>query len=116
MGSAVSFPEDWTPPRELSRALPRETQLTGRGMFSAILAVVLLAGAIPLYVLLHNEDVARAARNTALRSQGRETSAEISRLWHKGKSNTPMVSYAFGAGGVWIHGESAVPEQFWPGI
>ena len=116
MDTPVSFPESWTPPRELSRALPREVRLKGRGIFKAAVAVVLLLAAIPLYLFLQNQHAQQAARVERLRVEGREAQGEIARLWHEGKSSTPMLEYAFSADGVRFHGQSSVPARLWDGL
>jgi hypothetical protein len=116
MDPEVSFPTDWTAPRELLRALPRETTMTGRGIFTAIVGVLLLAGAIPVYMLVHGREVDRAARADALRAGGREATAEIVRLWRRGKSRTPTVAYAFTADGARFQGDSSVPAKLWDGL
>jgi hypothetical protein len=117
METSVAFPENWTPPRELTRALPRETQLSGRGKLMAVMGWIFLMASIPVYILMQNQDRERTARVEALRTQGREANGEIVRLWHSsGKSHTPMVSYAFTANGVRLHGESSVPGDSWDGI
>ena len=117
MEPGFAFPEDWTAPRELTRALPRETQLSGRGKFMAIMGSIFLMAAIPVYILIQNQDRERAARVEALRVQGREANGEIVRLWHTGgKSHTPKVGYAFTANGVRLSGESSVPDALWAGI
>jgi hypothetical protein len=117
METPVSFPESWTPPRELSRALPREVRTSGRGMFMALLAVVLLAASVPLFLWERNQGAQQAARVERLRTEGRVATGEIVRLWHKSGSSkrrpAPMVTYAFSAGGRRFAGESSVPEARW---
>lgn len=116
MDPTVSFPENWTPPRELARALPRETQLSRRGIFMAALAAILLVAAIPLFLFLRDQGTKQRAQTEALRTQGRDATGEITRLWHRGRSSTPMVSYAFTADEVRIHGEASVPGKLWDGM
>lgn len=117
MDSAVSFPENWKAPRELATAVPRETQLTGRGIFVYILAVALPIIAAGVGYAFHRQNVEANAQNTLLRTEGRETSAEIVRLWRtSGKSPEDRVRYAFSADHAWIHGECAVPSRYWQGL
>ena len=117
MDTQVAFPENWTPPRELTRALPRETQLTARGKFMAIMAWILLMAAVPLCLWMQSQNAERTSRIELLRTQGIETKGEIARLWHSsGKSHTPMVGYAFTANGVRLKGQSSVPGDLWDGI
>lgn len=120
MDPKVSFPENWSPPPELGRALPRETSMTGRGTFEVILAVVLLVAAIPVFLLVRNQDAQQAARTKALRVGGREASGQIVRLWHKlghkGRSSTAMVTYEFTADGGRFTGNCSVPKELWDGF
>jgi len=117
MDPSFAFPENWTAPRELTRALPRETSMTGRAIFMAVLAVMLLLGSIPLFLMLRNDNQRDTARAEALRTQGREVTGEIVRLWHNSnKSHTPMLTYAFTANGVRMRGDSSVPGEFWDKI
>jgi len=116
MDTPVSFPESWTAPRELSRALPREVRMKGRGIFQATMAALLLVASIPLSLWMQNQNAERAARVERLRVEGQEAQGEIARLWHEGKSSTPMVGYAFSAGEVRFHGQSSVPGRLWDGL
>jgi hypothetical protein len=116
MEPQVSFPENWPSPPELARALPREVRRSGRAIFLTAMAAVFLVAAIPAFVLMRNKFAQDAARTAALRTAGREVTAEIARLWHTGNPSTPMVGYAFTAGGRRIQGESSVPEELWDGI
>jgi hypothetical protein len=110
----VAFPENWTPPRELSRALPRETTLSGRGMFNIILGGIFLIAAIALGFWIHNDGAQQAQQTSALHAQGQEANAEITRLSREGKGSTPAVAYAFTANGVRIVGHASAPNDLWP--
>ena len=112
----VSFPENWSPPPELARALPREVRRSGRGTFLVVMALVFLIAAIPLVLVVRNAAAQESARAESLRKEGREATGEIVRLWNTGKSSTPMVTYAFTAGGRRFRGESSVPGRFWDGL
>jgi hypothetical protein len=93
--------ESWAPPRELMRALPREISMTGSGKFIATLAIVLVLGSIPLFLIFHYANTRDNAWATALRTEGRETAGQIVRLWQTGgKSHTRMVAYTFTVNGV----------------
>jgi hypothetical protein len=117
MTPSVAFPENWTAPRELTRALPRETAMTGRALFTAVFAAMLLLSSIPVILKLRSNNQHDAARAEALRTQGREASGEIVALWRKSdKSHTPMVTYLFTANGVRLRGDSSVPGEFWEKI
>jgi len=91
--------------------------MTGNAIFIAVMAGLLLVGSIPLLVLFRNLNARTAARAEALRSQGRETSGEVERVWRtSGKESHNMVRYAFSANGVRLQGESRVPPSLWNGV
>jgi hypothetical protein len=117
MDREVVFPEHWTPPRELTRALPRETKLSGRGMLHVVLGVVFLVASVGLGIWLHGKAVQEAAKTAAFHSQSQEASGEITKLWYQDtREREPMVTYAFTANGVRMEGESPVPTKLWAGI
>jgi hypothetical protein len=116
MEPTVAFPRNWTPPRELRGALPRETHISGRGMFNIVLGSVFLIAAVYLGVWMHDEGERQAAKTATLHAQGQEVTGEINKLWLRDKGSEPMVGYAFTANGVRITGEATVPKDRWPGI
>ena len=116
MDREFAIPENWTPPRELTRALPRETQLTARGKFMLIMAWIFLIAAAPLYVWMRNGIVQKSAGNEVLRTQGQEANGEITRLWRRDRGRQGMVGYAFTVNGVRLRGESPVPASQWDRI
>src|SRR5579872_21212 len=116
MDPSVTFPENWKPPRELSRALPREASMAARGIAIAVVSVLLVAGSIPIFLWLRNQQLQKQSRTEALHRDGRESIAEINRLWNSGRSDVPMVEYSFSANGVWMRGESSVPKKVWPSL
>ena len=116
MDAPVTFPENLKPPRELNRPVPRETRIAGRGILMTVIAVLLLAGSVPMFLWMRSQQMQRQSRTDTLHRDGREATAEINKLWHTGRSDTPMVGYSFGADGVWMHGESEVPKKLWPGL
>jgi hypothetical protein len=117
MDPSVSFPENWTAPRELTRALPRETSMTGRAIAVVIMGGLFLLGSVPLFIFFRGENVRQTARAEALRTQSLQATGEIVRLWHSdNKEHTPMVTYAFTANGIRLQGDSSVPEKLWEGI
>ncbi len=110
-------PENWTPPWELTRALPREIGMTGSGIFIAVLAIVLTLGSIPLFLIFHYANVHDKTWAAALRTEGRETAGQIVRLWQTGgKSHTRMVAYTFKVNGVSVDGDASVPRDAWNGL
>jgi len=113
MDPVFAIPEDWTAPRELTRALPRETQLTARGRFMLVMAWMFLIAAVPLYVWMHNDVARKTSQNELLRTQGQEANGEIARLWSGDRGRQHMVGYAFTANGVRVRGEAAVPSSQW---
>lgn len=118
MGGTFSFPKDWKPPLDLAGPLPRETKITGTGIFFMVLEVALLVGAVPVCLYIHRQDAQRTATWMALRTEGREAPGLIVRLWQdrREKPSVPMVTYAFTAGGVPFTGECSVPEGLWNGL
>ncbi|HUB77759.1 MAG TPA: DUF3592 domain-containing protein [Bryobacteraceae bacterium] len=116
MDPQFAIPENWTAPRELTRALPRETRLTARGRFMLVMGWLFLIAAIPLYVWMHNDVVQKTERSQLLRAQGQEANGEIARLWSADRGRQHMVGYAFTANGVRIKGEAAVPADQWAEI
>ena len=110
----MTFPENWTPPRELTRALPREIRMTRGSITVAIVAAILVLGSIPMFVFFRSQNERDKARAKALRDQGREASGQIVRLWRTGgKSNRRMVTYSFTADGIRLHADASVPENIW---
>jgi hypothetical protein len=116
MDPQFAFPENWAPPRELTRALPRETQLTGRGKFMMVMAWIFLIAVVPVYVWMHNQEAQTKANTELLRTQGQEANGEIVRLWRRDRGRVPMVGYAFTANGVRLTGEASVPSTMWSSI
>jgi hypothetical protein len=117
MDPVISFPEGWTPPRELARALPRDVSMSGRGIFKATVAVVLMVASVPAFLFLRNHSLQQAARIERLRVEGREATGEIVRLWRSGdRSATHMVAYAFSADGRRLRGEASAPPKLWDGL
>jgi hypothetical protein len=88
--------------------------MTGRAIFTAIMAGTLLLGSIPAFVFFRSQNERNMARAEALRTQGSEANGEIVRLWHSSnKSHTPMVTYAFTANGIRLKGDASVPGEWW---
>jgi hypothetical protein len=114
MDPEVTFPQNWTAPRELKSALPRQTRFSGRGMFNIILSVVFLFAALFLGLWLKNEASKDTAHTRQLHAQGQEASGEINKLWES--KSARMVAYEFTANGARIHGESEVPDKMWAGV
>jgi hypothetical protein len=111
----ISFPENWTPPAEL-QAHPRETSMMGGAIFIAVMAWILLLAALPLLMLFRVQNRQAIESVEALRSSGREANATIVKLWHAGKSSTPMVSYSFLVNGARFTADWSVPSGIWPGL
>ncbi len=108
---------DWKPPRELVRALPREVQLSGRGIALATLAVLLIFGAFAGYLALNAAAIRDAREAAMLRDQGRNTEAIITRLWRDNdKSRQPWVSYRFPHDGRFYDGKAKAPLGIWRGL
>ena len=116
MDATVSFPENWSAPRELSTALPREVRQSGLGTFVATMRLVCFVAAVAAFVLLQNTYARQVAEIARLRTEGRETAGEVVRLWHEGKSSTPMVKYTFTAGARQLDGEASASATVWGGL
>ena len=116
MDPQFAIPENWKAPRELNRAVPRETTLTARGRMMQVMGCIFLIAGIPLYVWLHNDTVRTDTQNEVLRSQGVQAEGEITRLWTRDRGREHMVAYAFTANGLRLHGESQVPSNRWDGM
>jgi Protein of unknown function (DUF3592) len=116
MDSTVSFPANWTPPPELTRAIPRETRIAGRGMLNIILGAVFLIAALALGFWLYHEGAQDRASSELLRAQGQEANGEITSLSQDQRGRAKMVSYIFTANGIRIKGEASVPADQWPSI
>jgi hypothetical protein len=114
MDPEVVFPQNWTPPRELTRSMPRETRMTGRGVVQIILGVVFFGASIWLGLWMHKDIDRESAQNARLHSDGKLADGEISQLT-KEKSGG-QVAYAFTANGVRMMGHAAVPSNFWPKV
>ena len=111
--ATVSFPENWAPPRELTRALPRETRILGMGRLQTILGWGMLVAAVGFFLLVRGEGKQQAARIEMIRAQGRDGDGRITSLWRQGRSSTPMVAYAFTVNGARIQGEAEAPRSLW---
>jgi hypothetical protein len=106
--------KDWKPPRELSRALPREVELTGAGIFLVVLAFLMFGGAVAAYLAIHNTAVKQAQRLALLDQQGVDTEATITRLWRRNdKERQPMVTYGFQLDGRFYEASTPAPMRIW---
>ena len=117
MEPQVDFPNDWHAPAELSRALPREVQMSAGGIFVVILCICLLAGAGVLFVFMRGKQATEVAHIATLRSEGRVAPGEVTKLWRSGKGgSTHMVGYTFVADGRPYWGESTTPDTIWKAL
>jgi Protein of unknown function (DUF3592) len=116
MDPDIAVPENWTAPRELSRALPREVRMTAAGTAVAAMLVLMAIGGIAFFVFVRNVKARQAAHIEMLRTQGEDAPGTVLRLWRADKSNTPTMSYAFTAGGRRFEGESSAPAVDWDGL
>jgi hypothetical protein len=100
-----------TAPNELSGPLPRTLYLTGNGRQIAAVAALLFALSL-VGALLTVIDTNRQLRDRdALRQDGIETTAAITRLWFPGRGLHLKVSYIFIVNGVSFAGEAQAPRQ-----
>ena len=98
------------------RALPRETRISGRGMFNVILGGVFMIAAIYLGYWMRNDGERRASQTTVLHTQGQQATGEIGRLWSTDRGRVHMVGYTFTANGIRLRGEASVPRERWAAI
>jgi hypothetical protein len=104
----------WKPPRELSRALPRDVQLSVGGMLLMGLAFLLFLGAVFAYRAIQSAAARQAQRQAMLEQRGVDTEAVITRLWRRrDKERQPMVTYRFEHEGRVYEGSSSVSLRAW---
>jgi Protein of unknown function (DUF3592) len=113
MDAGVSIPNSWTPPYELTRALPREVKMTATGIMASIVALMMIVASIAMTLAMEKAAKRQAANAAALESSGRDIQAQVKQLWHAGKSSTPMVSYEFTFQGASYSGQAYAPQQIW---
>ena len=116
MEPEVTFPEHWDVPRELRRALPRETQRSATGTFMVILALCLVIGSGVLFVVMRNLRIRQQVEVAQLRDQGRESTGTVLKRWREGKGNTPQVSYRFEVDRQAYEGQASAPNSAWPDL
>jgi hypothetical protein len=118
MDPQFAFPENWTAPRELTRALPRETSMTGRGIFMAIDGVDVPDRPRSPCTWMHNQPVQTAsAQNEALRTQGREAHRrDRAAVAPRQGAAYPWWAMRSPPMGSAFTGESSVPEGIWAGV
>ncbi len=106
--------QEWKAPRELSRALPREVQLSVAGMLLMGLAFLLFLGAVAAYTAIQGAAIRQAQRQALMDRQGVNTEAVITRLWRRrDKERHPMVTYQFEHDGRIYEGSSGVSQRTW---
>lgn len=72
---------------------------------------VFLALAVAAPIWANIARVQQAARTEALHREGLEITGKVTRLWSRGRSRAPMVSYAFTVDGVAHESECSVPSD-----
>lgn len=113
MDQQVSIPDNWTPPPELSRAVPREVRITAGGVFAMVFAAILTIAVIPLFVFMRSESERAIAHTRELHEQGATATGEVTRLSTESRHSEHTVEYAFSANGIRYRGESNVPDSLW---
>jgi hypothetical protein len=104
----------WAPPPELSGSGPRQVQLKAGGKAMVFMAVVVVAGAVALYVFLSRQAAKQAAARAALAASGIQAEGTVTRRWNSGdKSHTPMLDYEFEYQGRAYRGSSSAPRRQW---
>jgi hypothetical protein len=112
MGDGASLLKDWTAPRELTGALPRETRMSRHGIGAAGFAVVLLLTTIAIVAWVCNGKVQEMAQRDRLRREGRDAPGEVYSLRHV-TGGPYIVRYRFRANGIALHGYSQAPRHIW---
>jgi hypothetical protein len=104
----------WTPPRELDSSTPREVQFSAGGKFLAGLGIALVLGALVGGPMIFRESLRQRANYRAILAEGRETGAQVLRLWQKkGENKRNMVEYRFEFEGRSYRKEAGVPTALW---
>src|SRR5262249_26005094 len=98
MDASVTFPDDWQPPAELTRPVPREVRRTGSGIMLTVLAIVMAAAAVPAALAMRLSDARVSAQTALLRAEGQDVMAEVKALRKVGKDQEPRMTYAFALG------------------
>lgn len=104
-------PDSITIPPELITPPPRTAKMTSLGISNAIAFVIFLAFAAALGFWFGSIATQQMQHKTALRRDSREATAEVTRLEHVGRSNTPDASYSFTVDGAPFSGKVKVPRQ-----
>ena len=113
MGDGVTFPRSWNAPPELARDRPRSVRLTAAGIVLSSLSVLMLVGALPVVAAMRVADARTGARAEALRREGQEVVAEVTRLRRTGKDKQPRVAYAFVVGAERYQADVEAPLSRW---
>jgi hypothetical protein len=104
---------NWEPPRGLEHSRPRRVRLTGSGIALLAGVALLLAAAAVCYVLLAKVSKEQTAEHLALRQEGIEVEATVTRLIKSSGESNPRVEYRFASRGVTFEGGSKIPKRVW---
>lgn len=105
----------WTPPRGLDRARPREVCLTGAGKALVVLAGALMVAALVAGILLEVAARAQAEERRVWDEQAVSTQGRITRLWQRrqGDQNRHWMAYEFSANGRTYGGNARISRSLW---
>jgi hypothetical protein len=107
----------WKAPDGLNRALPRQVDLTGRGIAMYVLSAVILAGGIAGAILLDQDMRAERAEASRMTAEGQTAEGTVERLSRSGsKSEEYRVNYQFEVDGQTHTGRANIRESYWKGL
>jgi hypothetical protein len=100
-----------TPPPELDGPTPRTARMTRTGVNTLVFVAFLFALALAGFIWFGLQAMHELAHRAALRQSSVETSGEITRLYHAGKSYDLWVQYTFPVDGTFYTGKDMVPDR-----
>ena len=111
----AALQRQWTPPRGLDRARPREVCLTGAGKALMVLAAVLGVAALAVGILLEVAARGQAEDRRVWDEQAVSSQGRITRLWQRrqGDQNRHWIAYEFPANGKTYGGDARISRSLW---
>lgn len=105
----------WTPPRGLDRARPREVCLTGAGKALVVLAGALMIAALAVGILLEVAARAQAEKRRVWDEQAVSTQGRVTRLWQRRQGENPRLwmAYEFSANRRTYGGNARISRPLW---
>jgi len=100
---------NWQPPPELTRATPRPVGLTGQGIASSCVAVLLIAGSVLLGAWLHVRAGREHALAQSMAAEGVVTGGQVTTIGPaRGKGSFHQVDYRYRVAGQIYHSSTMV--------